>query len=46
MPLHYAAEKNSIECLTLLLSHGAEVNVHNDVSNSMNYELINSFLKL
>ena len=32
-PLHWAAEKNSKECLELLLSHGAEVNIKNDVSN-------------
>ena len=37
-PLHTAAEKNSIACLELLVSHGAEVNIKNDVSNgnSMN----------
>ena len=32
-PLHYAAEKNSKECLEILLSHGAEVNMKNNVSN-------------
>ena len=32
MPLYYAAEYNSIECLELLLSYGAEVNAEDFVS--------------
>ena len=32
-PLHWAAENKSEECLALLLSHGAEVDVKNNVSN-------------
>ena len=32
-PLHTAVKKNRKECLELLLSHGAEVNIKNDVSN-------------
>ena len=32
-PLHLAAEKNSKEYLALLLSHGADVNIKDNVSN-------------
>ena len=35
-PLHWAARNNNKECLALLLSHGAEVNIKNDVSNDDN----------
>ena len=36
-PLHYAAAlENSKECLALLLSHGADGNIKNDVSNDHN----------
>ena len=34
-PLHIAVEKNSKECLDLLVSHGAEVNIKKDVRNCM-----------
>ena len=34
MPLHLAAEYNSIECLEQLLSHEAEVNAEDKVSCS------------
>ena len=32
-PLYYAVESNAEECLKLLLSHGAKVNITNNVSN-------------
>ena len=32
-PLHWATEDHSKGCLTLLLTHGAVVNVQNKVSN-------------
>ena len=31
--LHWATWNNSTECLALLLSHGADVNVKDNVSN-------------
>ena len=34
-PLHKAAANNSKECLALLLSRGAEVNIKDKVSNIM-----------
>ena len=34
--LHWAAEKNSKECLELLLSHGAEVDIKNNASKYIN----------
>ena len=33
-PLHHAASSKSKKCLELLLSHGADVNVKDKVSNS------------
>ena len=35
-PLHWAASNNSKECLANLLSHGAEVNIKDNVSNDHN----------
>ena len=35
-PAHDAAGNNSKECLELLLSHGAEVNIKSDVSKGNN----------
>ena len=35
-PLLSAAAKESMECLELLLSHGAEINIQDDVSNDNN----------
>ena len=32
-PLYYAVESNAEECLKLLLSHGAKVNITTNVSN-------------
>ena len=42
-PIHYAVGENSKECLALLLSHGAELNIKDDVSNdnSMNRRVDN-----
>jgi len=34
-PFHYAAFNNMKNCIELLLSHGADVNIMNDVSDSM-----------
>ena len=35
-PLHTAAEYNKKKCMELLLSHGAEANIKNVVSNNNN----------
>ena len=35
-PLHLAIEYNSKECFELLLSHGADVNIRDRVSNNGN----------
>jgi len=39
-PLHYAADKNSKECMELLLAHGTDVNVKDNVSKSDNNDII------
>jgi len=39
-PLHYAADKNSKECMELLLAHGTDVNVKDNVSNSDSDDII------
>ena len=39
IPLHGAAYNNSKECLELLLSYGADVNVKNIVSKDNNMKL-------
>jgi len=39
-PLHIAAEINSIECMELLLAHGADVTVKDNVSNSDSNDII------
>jgi len=38
--LHCTAEKNSKECMELLLAHGADVNVEDEVSNSDSNDII------
>ena len=35
-PLHLGAKNNNTECLELLLSHGAEVNMKLEVNNKKN----------
>ena len=37
-PLYNAAKNNSEECLELLVSHGADVNIKKNVSNNNNMD--------
>jgi len=39
MPLHCAASHNSQECMELLLNHGADVNLKDNVSNRNRIEI-------